>query len=167
MQRSLFQPLFKPNASKSDSVESVNVCTELTLWYSYIWDDVKRRLQLVLLENGTQFTYQTTKIIFESFYPNLLDTRFSSSVTMFRIQSAVSIGSIALSVYSIFTPVLNRECILVCMQHNRLPNPMLYVIKCVQLIIHLALSTGSVVLMGSTSYSFNSLIKQQFHVFTI
>ena len=71
-----------------------------------------------------------------------MDTRYSSSVMMSRIQSTVSICSIALSVYGIFTPVLNRECILVCMQHNRLPNPMLYVIKCMQLILHLTLSTG-------------------------
>ena len=97
LEQSFFQPWFKPNASKSDFVESVNVCTELTLWYTHIWDDVKRKLQLILLENGTQFTYQTTKIIFEYFYPNLLDTRYSSSVLMFRIQSAVSIFSIALS----------------------------------------------------------------------
>ena len=63
--RFLFQPWVKPNASKSGSVESVNVCTELKLWYTHIWDDVKRKLQLVLLENGTQFTYQTTRIIVE------------------------------------------------------------------------------------------------------
>ena len=134
------------------SVETVNVRDELKVWYTHIWEDVKRKLQLVLLENGTQFTYQTAKLVFEFLYPNLMDARYASSVLMFRLQSAVSIFSIALSVNSIFTPVLNRECILSCIKNKRVPNPMLYVIKCIQLILHLALSTGSVLLLGSISY---------------
>ena len=141
------------NPSQSRFVESVNVCKELTVWYTHIWDDVKRKLQLVLLENGNQFTYQTAKLIFENFYPNLMDARYDNRVSMFRLQTGVTIFSIALSVYSIFTPVLNRECILLCMQRKRVPNPMFYVLKCMQLIIHMALSTGSVLLLGSTSYS--------------
>ena len=137
---------------QSGSFNSVNIRNELTAWYTHVWDDMKHKLQLVLMENSNQFTYQTAKLVFEFIYPNLLDARYSSSVLIFRLRSGMTIFSIALSVYSIFTPVLNRECILSCIKHKRLPNPFLYVIKCIQIILHLVLSTGSVVLLGSTSF---------------
>ena len=145
------KPPDEAELAPSFNFECVNVRHELTVWYTYIWDDIKRKLQLVLMQNSIQFSYQAAKVLIVFLYPNLLDARYTSSYMMFRFISAVTIFSIALSVFSIFTPVLNRECVLSCIKRKRVPNALLYVVKCLQLIVHLTLSTGSVFLLGSSS----------------
>jgi len=81
----------------------------------------------------------------EHVYPNLWD--IDDNLSIFWLVSVLRIFSISVSLISIFSPILDRQAIL---RFTRAENcsSLCSVIKGIQLILHLLLSTSTVILKG-------------------
>ena len=121
----------------AQSVE-VNIKNEISQWYGNKWAGLPRRLLVICVENSIQFAYQFSTIIFHHKYPNLRDV--DDNVYWFYILALLRTFSVFMSTMSIISPIIDRMSILAFI-HGGVPTAASIIIKCVQIISHLSIST--------------------------
>ena len=123
----------------------VNIQEQISIWYDYCWGELPRRLVILTVENTVQFSYQTSMLIYEYVYPNLWD--IDDNIYKYHLVSVLRILSISSSLWSIVSPIINRQTILALIRGGE-SSGLSTVIKCLQIVIHMAISTVIVLLLG-------------------
>ena len=90
-------------------------------------------------------------LIFEHLYPNLWD--IGENLHIFRMISIIRILSISISSWAIISPIITRQTILEFI-HDIESSELSTLIKCIQIFIHLSMSTVIVLLSGFYSFRY-------------
>ena len=130
-------------------------------YYSYIYRDNDRRMMIMAREASVQLTLQNALVIYEFFYPPLLELDFthSSIFSIFKGNRAsgwwiagriFQIVSIGLSVKSTFFPISDNTT-LSGFRNNNIMGLINYTSQMLQVVLHLIFATGVVYLLRSTN----------------
>jgi len=95
-------------------------------------------------------------LIFEHLYPNLWD--IGENLHIFRAISIIRILSISVSSWSIISPIITRQTILAFI-NGSVASELSTLIKCIQIFVHLSISTTIVLLFRFDSIYYTVLYR--------
>ena len=121
-------------------------------YYRFVEYQNERKLQVMAREASIQLIFQQAFVLYQFVYPPMRELEYSAighftPYTIWIIRLAVQLISILLSAYSTFNPILSNMKFQTFKKEQEHVSIFSYVLKIVQMILHIIYATGVVYLL--------------------
>ena len=126
---------------------------KMVKYYRFLEYHDERKLQVMAREASIQLIIQQAFVLYQFVYPPIRELDYSANLyhltayTIWILRLAVQLISILLSAYSTFNPILSNLKFQTFKKEQEHASVFSYVLKIVQMIIHIIYATGVVYLL--------------------